>query len=206
MLIGCCHCGPTLDPPSESIPSDSSQSQDPSVSASTSHYDYGACGCTAVPITWEIVWPAMHADAACPIDAGVYELHRTIDKGVPGGSLVACNWEAGLQRRMKIDGGVWTCTNGTIPLFRIMVNPTAFAPSRINLWVAYAVWKSTGLGVGYVETQTNYQTATGINCIHNGAMSSGGSSVTWPNKTDVVLPPTYVAMPLPSTISIRPKL
>jgi hypothetical protein len=202
MLLGCCHCGET---PSESFPPSDSASD----SGSAPDFTYGICDCAAVPKIWEVVWPAMDANAVCPIAAGTYELIKTADKTVPGGTpSTYCNWESTtIAPRMKVITGAWACETWTPPAFRIMVAPSIWS-NHLKLFVFYSVWVPSGFGGSYQDSFTTYQNDSGSSspCIHNGAMTLGGSTVLWPNKTDVTFPYTSIAMPAPATITIRPKL
>lgn len=207
MLLGCCHCGEQPSdsfPPSESVPSDSV-----SDSGSAPDFTYGECDCAAVPKIWEVVWPAMNANAACPIPAGTYQLNKTVNKTVPGGtSSLYCNWESSyIAPRMRVITGAWVCQSWTPPAFRIMVAPTLWGTS-LRLFVTHSVWLPSGFGGAYTDYFTQYSNASGTSspCIHNGVLTTGGSSIIWPNVTDVTFPYTYIAMPAPSTVTIRPKL
>lgn len=204
MLLGCCHCG--VEPPSESLSLSQSQSLGDS---SVPDYTYGICDCAAVPKIWEVIWPAMNINAACPIPAGTYELNKTVDKTVPGGTpSVYCNWESAyIAPRMRVISGAWVCQSWTPPAFRIMVAPTLWGTS-LRLFVTYSVWLPSGFGGLYQDYYTNYSNASGISsgCIHNGVLTTGGSSISWPNVTDVTFPYTYITIPTPGTITIRPKL
>lgn len=202
MLLGCCHCGET---PSESFPPSASASD----SGSAPDFTYGICDCAAVPKIWEVIWPAMNSNAACPIAAGTYELNKTADKTVPGGTpSTYCNWESTtIAPRMKVITGAWACETWTPPAFRIMVAPTLWGTS-FRLFVTHSVWLPSGFGGSYTDYYTQYSNASGTSsgCIHNGVLTTGGSSIVWPNVTDTTFPYTYISMPLPATITIRPKL
>lgn len=184
-------------PPSESAPS--SESEPSSGFGSAPDYEYGTCGCIAVPITWEVVWPTMDGDAACPIPAGTYELDR-VENEPPLG----CTWKGGgVEHRMKPIAGVWTCDSGTRQMFRIQVDGL----NVISLNVYFVSWGPSGLGTeAYGNRVVNYAAGSGIICIHNGVLSTGGSDVIWPDKTDVTIPYATITMPVPSTVTIRPKL
>lgn len=204
MMIGCCHCGE--DPPSESIPPSDST---PSGSGSTPDYTYGECDCAAVPRIWELIWPTMDANATCPIAAGTYELTKTVNKTVPGGTpSTYCNWEsAAIAPRMKVITGAWVCETWTPPAFRLMVAPSLWS-NHVTLFVTHSVWLPSGFGGAYTDYYTRYDNTSGSSsaCIHNGVLTTGGSSIVWPNVTDVTFPYTNIAMPAPATITIRPKL
>ena len=203
MLIGCCHCESESIPPSESVPpSESIASESQSESGSTANYSYGICGCVAVPVAWEVVWPTMDANAVCPILGGTYELTKVASETVGG-----CTWKSNdLEQRMRVVAGAWTCDDGTRTKFRLQVNPGLFLPIRIQLDVRFVIFEPAGFGSAYVNKSVQYSTADGVGCLHNGVLTNGGSTGNWPNVTDVTFPWTYITMPVPSTVTIRPKL
>jgi len=204
MLIGCCHCDGHKDPPpppSESVPPSESQSAS---SAGSNNYAYGICGCAVVPLVWEVVWPEMDVNAACPFAAGIYELPL-----LPGD----CAWEGGPRGyRMQPVAGVWQCTSGivpgNVPLSRSFFRLTANDPGGIiNLRVQFGGWGPSGLGLeSYISRSVNYAGPAGGPCIMNGALTSGGISNQWHDNRDTTFPYTYVPMPLPASITIRPKV
>lgn len=201
MLLGCCHCGESVSDSQSDSQSDSASTAN-SDSASTANYKYGACGCVAVPVAWEVIWPTMDANAACPTLPGTYELTRTTSETAGG-----CTWKcAELESRMKPVGGVWTCDNGTRSAFRIQVNPGLFSPIRIELEIRFVVWGPSGFGSAYVNKFVRYGTADGVGCLQNGAMTYGGSNIDWPNVTDATFPYTFITLPAPADVTIRPKL
>ena len=201
MLIGCCHCESDSIPPSESIVSES-QSE-----SGSNNFLYGICGCVAVPLVWEVIWPAMDANAACPFAAGIYDLSL-----LPGD----CVWEGGPRGyRMEPVAGAWQCTSGVVPgnvplsrsFFRLTVNDPPGVSAKINLRVQFGTWGPTGLGQqNFLSQSVIYSGPSGFPCIINGAMSTGGTNGVWHNNGDTTFPYTYVNMPLPSAITIRPKL
>lgn len=205
MLLGCCHCG---EDPSESIPpSESTQSG----SGSAPDFTYGECDCAAVPKTWELIWPTMDSNAPCQIAAGTYELIRQGSKTFPGSAFGGCTWEsAALAPRMKVISSVWTCEAWPTapPAFRVFVIPSVFI-THLRLLVSYSVWTPSGFG-SYIDYNTSYANTLASPpsspCIHNGVLTTGGSPNTWPNQTDVTFPYTFINLPTPGTITLRPKL
>ena len=207
MLIGCCHCG--QEPPSESRSASQSVSQSASQSGSAPNYTYGICNCAAVPKTWQVVWPAMNANAPCPIAAGTYDLAYAGLKTFPGTAYGGCTWEsASLGPRMKVTGGAWNCQTWTTapPAFRVFVIPSVFM-DHIELLVSFSVW-TDGFGGRYLDHVVRYAntSASSSPCIHNGALTVGGSPDTWPNKTDTTFPFTFINLPVASTITLKPKI
>lgn len=203
MLLGCCHCGQT--PPSESTPPSTSTS----TSASAPDYTYGICNCAAVPKTWQITWPTMNVNAPCPIAAGTYDLTYAGVKNFPGAAFEGCTWESGsLGPRMKVTAGAWNCQTWAAapPVFRLFVIPSIWI-NHLELVVSYSVW-TDGFGGRYLDHNITYANTslTSSPCLHNGALTVGGSPDTWPNKTDTIFPFTFINLPVASTVTLSPKL
>ena len=200
MLLGCCHCG---SPPSESTPPSTS------TSASAPDYTYGICNCAAVPKTWQITWPTMNVNAPCPIAAGTYDLAYAGVKNYPEAAYGGCTWESGsLGPRMKVTAGAWNCQTWAAapPVFRLFVIPSIWI-NHLTLIVSYSVW-TDGFGGRYLDYNTTYANTslTSSPCLHNGALTVGGSPNTWPNKTDTIFPFTFINLPAASTVTLSPKL
>ena len=171
------------------------------------------CNCAAVPKTWQVVWPAMNANAPCPIAAGTYDLAYAGVKTFPGAAYGGCTWEsASLGPRMKVTGGAWNCQTWTTapPAFRIFVIPSVFI-NHLELLVSFSVWDDSGFpgyrdySVSYANT-TQYPSPPSSPCIQNGALTVGGDPGKWPNKTDTMWPFTFINLPVASTITLKPKI
>ena len=163
----------------------------------------------AVPKTWQVVWPAMNANAPCPIAAGTYDLAYAGVKTFPGAAYEGCTWEsASLGPRMRVTGGAWNCQTWTTapPAFRVFVIPSVFI-THIELLVSFSVWTDS-FPARYLDHVVSYAntSASSSPCIHNGALTVGGSPNTWPNKTDTTFPFTFINLPVASTITLKPKI
>lgn len=153
MLIGCCHCGPTLDPPSESIPSESvseSASSDPqsfsnssqsvsnsseSIDVTTSNCATGSCIGDVFPLRYQFNF-GFASSSGCGASYHGEHIVQFI-----GGTSSYCGWQSDEYAQYAPNSA--TCNNAAItfpattppPRFRLFIYKPTFAvgSQRIRL-------------------------------------------------------------------------